>query len=62
MNNETFLITGAFGCIGAWVLRNLVDKGVKAVAMDLATDPVRPRLLLSPAELEQITFVQTDYC
>jgi nucleoside-diphosphate-sugar epimerase len=60
MNNETFLITGAYGCIGAWVLRNLVDEGVKAVAMDLANDPVRPRLLLSPAELEQVTFAQTD--
>jgi len=60
MNTETFLVTGAFGCIGSWILRNLVDENVHVVAMDLATDPVRPRLLLSPAELEQITFVQSD--
>ena len=33
------------GCIGAWVLRNLVDEGVNVVATDLATDPaVLPRL------------------
>jgi nucleoside-diphosphate-sugar epimerase len=60
MSHETFLITGAFGCIGAWIMRNLIDEGANVVAMDLANDPVRPRLLLSPAELELITFVQTD--
>jgi nucleoside-diphosphate-sugar epimerase len=60
MSGEIFLVTGAFGCIGAWTLYNLVKEGVKVVAMDLATDPVRPRLLMSEAELAQITFVQTD--
>lgn len=60
MNNQTFLVTGAMGCIGAWVLRNLLDEGVKVVAADLAANPVRPGLLLSPDELQQITFVQTD--
>lgn len=60
MNNETFLVTGALGCIGAWVLRNLVDENVTIVAADLATNPVRPRLLMSPAELERITFAQLD--
>lgn len=60
MNQETFLITGAFGCIGSWILRQLVDEGVAVVAADLATEPVRPRLLLSPAELAQVTLVQND--
>jgi len=60
MSNETFLVTGAMGCIGAWVLRNLANEDVTIVAADLATDPVRPRLLMSPAELERITFVQLD--
>lgn len=60
MSNETFLITGAFGCIGSWILRQLVDEGVAVVAADLATEPVRPRMLLSPVELAHITFVQND--
>ena len=60
MSSETFLVTGALGCIGSWVLRNLVDQRVPVVAMDLAADRARPRLLLSPAELERVTFVQTD--
>lgn len=59
--SETFMITGSMGCIGAWVLRNLVDQGVNVVATDLATDPVRPRLLLSDEELnEKITWAQLD--
>jgi nucleoside-diphosphate-sugar epimerase len=60
MSNETFLVTGAFGCIGSWILRKLVDEEARLVAADLATDPARPRLLLSADELEQITVVQTD--
>ena len=60
MSGETFLVTGACGCIGSWVIRNLVQEGVGVVAADLASDPVRPRLLLTSAELEQVNFVQND--
>lgn len=60
MSNETFMITGAMGCVGAWVLRNLVQEGVKVIATDLATDPVRPRQVMSAAELEQVTFAKLD--
>ena len=41
-------------------MRNLVDEGVKVVAADLASDPVRPRLLLSDTELARITLVQSN--
>lgn len=60
MPNEKFMITGSMGCIGAWVLRNLVDEGVQVVATDLATTITRPGLLLSEAELEQITWASLD--
>lgn len=60
MSNETFLVTGAMGCIGAWVLRNLVTEGVRVVATDLATEPVRPSLIMTPPQLAQITFAQLD--
>lgn len=60
MSQETFLVTGAMGCIGAWVLRNLVSENTSVVASDLATDPIRPGLLLSAEELEKITFIQLD--
>ena len=60
MTNETFLITGSMGCIGAWVMRNLVDEGVNIVATDLSTEPTRPRLLLADDELAQINWQQLD--
>ena len=60
MTNETFMITGAMGCIGAWVLRNLVQEGTRVVATDLATDPVRPRQVLSADELAQVKFAKLD--
>jgi nucleoside-diphosphate-sugar epimerase len=60
MSDETFLVTGAMGCIGAWVLRNLVVEGVRVVATDLATDPVRPGLVMTPEALAQVTFAQLD--
>lgn len=60
MNGDTYMLTGSLGCIGAWALYNLVREGTRVVATDLATDPVRPGLLLSPDELAQITFVKLD--
>jgi UDP-glucuronate 4-epimerase len=60
MNNETFLVTGALGCIGAWTLRNLVQDGATVIAADLATDPVRPRQVLSEDELAGVKFIKLD--
>jgi UDP-glucuronate 4-epimerase len=58
--SETFMLTGSMGCIGAWALRNLVREGVKVVATDLATDPVRPALVMTPEELAQVTWAKLD--
>lgn len=60
MNDDVFLVTGAFGCIGAWVLRVLVDEGAAVVATDLAGEPHRPRLLLADDELARIDFQVLD--
>ena len=60
MSAETFMLTGSMGCIGAWTLRNLVREGVRVVATDLATDPVRPRQVMSADELAQVKFAKLD--
>jgi len=62
---DHFLVTGAMGCIGAWVVRNLVREGMprensRVVVFDLATDPKRIKLLLDPDELNRVTFVTGD--
>ena len=57
---DHFLVTGAMGCIGAWVVRNLVREGTPVVVFDLATDPKRIKLLLDPDELNRVTFITGD--
>ncbi len=48
------------GCIGSWVMRNLVAEGVNVVATDIALEPARPRLLMSEEELNRVNFVKMD--
>jgi nucleoside-diphosphate-sugar epimerase len=60
MGADVFLVTGATGCIGAWILRNLVAQGERCIATDLNITPTRPRLIMTPAMLDKITFVQAD--
>ncbi|HRQ39747.1 MAG TPA: NAD(P)-dependent oxidoreductase [Chloroflexota bacterium] len=60
MTNEHFFITGVMGCIGAWVARNLVQAGARLTAFDLSDDRHRLELIMTPAEIAQITFVQGD--
>jgi UDP-glucuronate 4-epimerase len=55
-----FLITGAMGCIGAWIVRNLVSEGVPVVSFDLASDGHRLKLIMTPDELARVTFVDGD--
>ena len=57
---ERFLVTGALGCIGAWTVRELVREGVTVVGYDLGHDPRRLALIMSPAELAQVRFVNGD--
>jgi UDP-glucuronate 4-epimerase len=60
MDDERFLVTGAMGCIGAWVVCRLVREGVPVVVFDQSRDPRRIALLLTPEELARVTFVQGD--
>jgi nucleoside-diphosphate-sugar epimerase len=57
---DTFLVTGALGCIGAWVVRNLVQQGAQVVVLDAAQDPHRLRLIMSADELAQVRFLTGD--
>src|SRR5262249_30870348 len=54
------LLTGGYGCIGSWIVRNLFERGDQAWIYDLKEDPRRLRLLLSDDQLRQVAFVQGD--
>jgi UDP-glucuronate 4-epimerase len=58
-----YLVTGANGCIGAWVVRHLMLEGAEVVALDLAPDPYRIVLALdgdAASGLESVSADVTD--
>ena len=60
MTDERFLVTGALGCIGAWVVRCLVREAVTVATFDLAGDPHRLRLIMDDDELSRVCFITGD--
>ena len=60
MADERFLVTGALGCIGAWVVRNLVREGVPVTVYDLGGSQHRLKLIMSDDELSHVEFFQGD--
>ena len=56
------LITGGYGFIGAWIIRNLLARGDQVWVYDLREDARRLRLVLPEAEVAKVTFVQGDVC
>ncbi len=60
MEPRRYLVTGAMGCIGAWVVRNLLRDGQQVVALDASQDDHRLRLILSGEEMRRLTQVQGD--
>jgi UDP-glucuronate 4-epimerase len=55
-----FLVTGAYGCIGAWAVHELVADGHEVVTFDLSTEPRRLRLLLDAESVDAIPHVAGD--
>jgi UDP-glucuronate 4-epimerase len=58
--NDRFLVTGAHGCIGAWVVAELLREGTEVVAFDVAPGSGRAALLLDDSELAGVRAVQGD--
>lgn len=46
LNNKSILITGAAGCIGAWVVKKLLDQGAKPVVFDVTGNRERLDLIM----------------
>ncbi|MBI1925366.1 NAD(P)-dependent oxidoreductase [Candidatus Poribacteria bacterium] len=55
-----YLITGGMGCIGCYVIRDLLNAGEKIVVYDFVRDLTIPKLVMSPDQIEQFAFVQGD--
>ncbi len=56
----TTLVTGAFGCIGSWVVRGLLADGERPVAFDLGDDPWRLRMIVGDDVAARVTLARGD--
>jgi nucleoside-diphosphate-sugar epimerase len=54
------LVTGAAGCIGAWVVAGLTQRGARPVVFDLSEDRRRLRLLLSDEAAHAVPWIKGD--
>ncbi len=59
-NARRFLLTGAKGFIGVWIVKNLVERGDRPWIFDLDRESHRLRALLSEEQLARVSFVLGD--
>ncbi|MGH9436074.1 MAG: NAD-dependent epimerase/dehydratase family protein [Terriglobia bacterium] len=55
-----FLITGAKGCIGSWIVKSLIEKGNNPWIFDVDADSHRLSALLSEDQLQRVRFIPGD--
>lgn len=60
INNQTFLITGAHGFIGAWIVKRLLERRTRVVIFDKSLDGQRLRLIMSEEEISQAEVIIGD--
>jgi UDP-glucuronate 4-epimerase len=55
-----YLVTGAYGAIGVWTIRSLLDRGHEVVSFDIGEQAPRLAIALETEEAEAITRVRGD--
>jgi nucleoside-diphosphate-sugar epimerase len=60
MSQENFLVTGAHGFIGAWVVKRLLAEGASVIIFDQSANPQRLRLIMDDDEIALAKFVEAD--
>ena len=58
--NATFLVTGAHGFIGAWIVKRLLSTEARVVIFDKSPDPRRLRLIMNDDEIARATVITGD--
>lgn len=54
------LLTGGYGCIGSWIVRNLLARDDRVWIYDLREDPSRLRLILDEDQVRRVGFIPGD--
>ena len=60
LTNQTFLITGAHGFIGAWIVKRLLAGNARIVIFDQSAEPQRLRLIMNEEEVARTKVVTGD--
>jgi nucleoside-diphosphate-sugar epimerase len=60
MSQPIYLVTGAHGFIGAWVVKRLLASNAGVVIFDRSIDPRRLRLIMDDDEIAQAAVVEGD--
>jgi nucleoside-diphosphate-sugar epimerase len=60
MTQANYLVTGAHGFIGAWVVKRLLAEGAEVVIFDSSTDARRLRLIMDEEEIARARLVAGD--
>ena len=60
LRDQTFLITGAHGFIGAWIVKRLLEDGATVVIFDQSPDAQRLRLIMNEEEISRALVVTGD--
>jgi nucleoside-diphosphate-sugar epimerase len=60
MSNPIYLVTGAHGFIGAWVVKRLLAEDAGVVIFDRSADPQRLRLIMDEDEIARPVFIEGD--
>jgi nucleoside-diphosphate-sugar epimerase len=57
---ERFLVTGTYGCLGAWTARLLLEEGAAIIGLDRSRDDHRARLILDEDQLSGLRVIEGD--
>jgi nucleoside-diphosphate-sugar epimerase len=60
MASERFLVTGAYGCLGSWAVKQLAGEGVPVFTYDLPGSRHRLHLIMNEEELAKVTMFAGD--
>lgn len=60
LSNKTFLVTGAHGFIGAWIVKRLLSENAAVVIFDKSPDAQRLRLIMNDDEISRATVITGD--
>tara|TARA_B100000809_G_C15127536_1_gene526912 strand:- start:559 stop:1536 length:978 start_codon:yes stop_codon:yes gene_type:complete len=55
-----YMLTGGYGCIGSWIVKNLIEQGHEVSIYDITENTDRMALIIEADDIEKVNFVDGD--